>query len=72
MPPAPMRLRVTGDPHEGRFRIGGAVLHQHIACLLGELGTQWSDYPEILEWGLRHGPVDPLPDRLDGVQRHRL
>ena len=55
MPPAANMRRVIGDDHAARFSMGGATLFKKIEAYLSEMGTAWTDFPSILDWGCGAG-----------------
>jgi len=51
-PPEANKLRVIGDAHETRFKMGGATIFKNMERYLQEaLALSWSDFPSILDWG---------------------
>lgn len=56
-PPDANKLRVIGDTHETRFKMGGAIVFKNVEAYLKELGHTWSDFPSILDWGCGAGRV---------------
>lgn len=57
MPPETNIKRVIGDTSPIRFAMGGATIFKNIEALLGELGQEWSHFPQILDWGCGAGRV---------------
>ena len=51
LPPADSIRRVTGDPDETRFVLGGAVVFKNLENWLDEHGLGWGAFPRILDWG---------------------
>lgn len=54
-PPEANIRRVIGDTSIERFAMGGAMIFHNAGHYLRELGRDWSDFPEILDWGCGAG-----------------
>lgn len=56
-PPADNIRRVIGDAHIARFGMGGATIYHNVGAMLREMGTDWSAFPTILDWGCGAGRI---------------
>ena len=54
-PPTANIKRVIGDTSVERFAMGGATIFHNAQAYLREMGYDWPDFPQILDWGCGAG-----------------
>ena len=64
MPPADHMRRVVGDDSPSRFGMGGATIFHSISAYLREMGRDWSEFRNVLDWGCGASVMTHLTEEM--------